>query len=222
MFAAFDRIVIDVPDLPEAASSYGGLLGDFASDGTLRLGNICIALNPTGSTIDPRIARLSLLDTRLARGEEQLLLDANRNIALARSHYRDPIYSNEPTATGIYAVDHIVLQTRDADDCIRLFRDELGLRLALDQEVPEWGGRMLFFRMGKMTLEVIHNLKQPPAQDFFWGITYLCEDIEATVSALDERRVVHSPIRPGRKPGTRVATVKSHCLGLPTLLVGPA
>ncbi len=31
-----------------------------------------------------------------------------------------------------------------------------------------------------------------------------------------------SELRKGRKPGTRVATVKSHCLGLPTLLLEPA
>jgi len=111
------------------------------------------------------------------------------------------------------------LQSGDAEACIALFGDDLGLRLALDQEVPEWGGRMLFFRHGKMTLEIIQNLKEPPARDFFWGITYLCHDLEQTISALDQRGILHSPIREGRKPGTRVCTVKSHCLELPTLLI---
>ena len=116
-----------------------------------------------------------------------------------------------------------MIQTNDADDCIRLFGEQgLGLRLALDQQVPEWGGRMVFFRMGKMTLELIQNLKKPPAQDFFWGITYLCTDIDSTVARLDEAGVSRSAVRDGRKPGTRVATIKSHCLGLPTLLIGPA
>ena len=56
----------------------------------------------------------------------------------------------------------------------------------------------------------------------FWGITYLCRDIEATIFALDQRGVAHSDIRPGRKPGTHVATIRSHCLELPTLVIGPA
>ena len=127
------------------------------------------------------------------------------------------------TATGICAVDHIVLMTRDSDACIRLFGENgFGMRLALDQLVPEWGGRMLFFRCGKMTLEVIHNLDDPPRQDFFWGITYLCEDLDASLSGFDKVGVAHSPVREGRKPGTRVASMKSHNLGIPTLLIEPA
>jgi hypothetical protein len=38
---------------------------------------------------------------------------------------------------------------------------------------------------------------------------------------LAQRGVTLSGIREGRKPGTRVATVKSHCLGIPTLLIEP-
>lgn len=222
MFSAFDRIVIEVPRLDEARCAYSSLLGDPATDNTFELGNVWVTLRQADHSGEPNIASLGLIDPNLARGEEHPLASRDRDISLLRSHYREPVYSEAPTATGIYAVDHIVLQTGDADDCIRLFRDDLGIRLALDQEVPEWGGRMLFFRMGKMTLEVIQNLEEPPEHDFFWGITYLCKDIEQTIAALDERDVSHSPIREGRKPGTRVATVKSHCLGLPTLLVGPA
>lgn len=220
MFSAFDRIVIDVPKLPEALAAYSTLLGKLEIDDTFRLGNVWVTLRESNDPAS-RISSLGLIDTELSRGEEAPLATGNRNISLLRSHHRETAYSEELTDTGIYAIDHIVLQTRDADDCIRLFRDGLGVRLALDQEVPEWGGRMLFFRMGKMTLEVIQNLKEPPERDFFWGITYLCRDMDQTIAALDERDVAHSPIRPGRKPRTRVATVKSHCLGLPTLLVGP-
>ena len=221
MITAFDRILIDVKDPESAATEYQKLLGLTDSAGEFTLGNLLITLRGCESAAQPQLGTLSLLDTSLNNGEAEAIETGPRNIPLARSHFREPIWSENPTETGIYAVDHIVLQTRDADDCIRLFRDELGIRLALDQEVPEWGGRMLFFRMGKMTLEVIQNLKAPPERDFFWGITYLCKDIDQTIAALDERHVAHSPIRQGRKPGTRVATIKSHCLGLPTLLVGP-
>lgn len=124
--------------------------------------------------------------------------------------------SSEPC---IQSVDHVVLRTADADDCIRLFRDDLGMRLALDQTVEEWGGRMLFFREGAMTLEVIENDSKRPSQDFFWGICYRCGDIESTRAALESRGVSVTEIREGRKPGTRVATIKSHVGGIPSLLL---
>ena len=38
---------------------------------------------------------------------------------------------------------------------------------------------------------------------------------------LARRGVSLSGIRPGRKPGSLVATVKSHCLGIPTLFLQP-
>lgn len=221
MITAFDRILVDVKDPESAVAEYQTLLGAPGSAGEFALGNLLLGLHHRDSVAQPQLSTLSLLDTDLDKGTQEPVDTGPRNIPLARSHFREPGWSEDPTETGIYAVDHIVLQTRDADDCIRLFRDQLGIRLALDQKVPEWGGRMLFFRMGKMTLEVIQNLKKPPPQDFFWGITFLCKNMDQTIAALDERGVDHSAIRSGRKPGTRVATVKSHCLNLPTLLVAP-
>jgi hypothetical protein len=221
MISAFDRLVIDVPGLEPARSSYNCLLGDFDPNGVLTLGNLQVVLRASAGVTKPRIASLGLLDPDLGRGEAMELTPTGPGYRLQRSHHREDGYAETPTATGIYAVDHVVLQTRDADTCIRRFRDELGLRLALDKTVPEFGGRMLFFRLGKMTLEVIQHLEDIPHEDVLWGITYLCRDIEATVAELDRRGVAHSPVRSGRKPGTRVATVKSHCLDLPTLLIGP-
>jgi hypothetical protein len=98
----------------------------------------------------------------------------------------------------------------------------LGIRLALDQTVPEWGGRMLFFRAGKLTLEVIDSGSDGPGQDYFWGIAYQCPDIVEIAGQLAERGVELSELRAGRKPGSRVATLKSHNLGIPTLLLEPA
>ena len=55
----------------------------------------------------------------------------------------------------------------------------------------------------------------------FWGIAYRCADIEATRSRLLDSEIAVTEVREGRKPGTRVATVKSHCLDIPTLLIAP-
>ena len=53
------------------------------------------------------------------------------------------------------------------------------------------------------------------------GIAFQCGDLERTALELARRGVSLSGIRPGRKPGSLVATVKSHCLGIPTLFLQP-
>ena len=220
MYPAFDHILIEVPDLAAARAEYSQLLGMESRD-CFRLANVDIQLQQSAQAGAAHIAGLALLDPSMQHvAPPAPLPGGSRGVPLWRSNTRPVNFAPVDSATGIYAVDHLVLQSADADACIALFGKELGLRLALDQEVPEWGGRMLFFRHGKMTLEVIQNMKEPPARDSFWGITYLCHDLEKTVGALDQRGIEHSPIRQGRKPGTRVSTVKNSCLGLPTLLIG--
>ena len=110
----------------------------------------------------------------------------------------------------------------DAEACIDLFRDQLGIRLALDKNVEAWGGRMLFFRGGKMTLEVIESSTDGQEENVFWGVAYQCPSLAERVKVLQDAGVQVSALRDGRKPGTRVATLKSHDLGIPTLLIQPA
>jgi catechol 2,3-dioxygenase-like lactoylglutathione lyase family enzyme len=211
--------VIGVPDLEAAAAELSLLLAVDATPGEqgalLLLPNTCIEL-VAGEGDRARIQGLRLRGTPPSSLEplpdgisvnDGTAIDARR----AKGAPVSPLL-----------VDHVVLQTRDAEGCIALYRDRLGIRLALDREVPEWGGRMLFFRAGKMTLEVIANPDTGPASPRFWGVAFQCADIEAEHARLASGGVELSEIRDGRKPGTRVATVKSHCLGLPTLLIEPA
>jgi catechol 2,3-dioxygenase-like lactoylglutathione lyase family enzyme len=222
MIDGFARIDIAVPDLANAVDEYHRLVGSLSvgagdGDGTaaLALANVGLRLVEDRAAESPTLAGLALW----SRSGTALPADC-RGLPLSVTANRS--VSGEPTATGLRGVDHIVVRSGDADDCIRLFRDDLGMRLALDQDVPEWGGRMLFFRCGKLTLEVIQHREQPAARDHLWGITYLCDELDRTLALLDENAVAHSPARDGRKPGTRVATVKSHQLGIPTLLIQPA
>ena len=124
-------------------------------------------------------------------------------------------------APGI-AIDHVVVQTPDADRAIRLWRDEIGLRLALDRVFPERGLRLVFFRSGGMTLEFAAAF--PPAADatagdVFHAVSYRVADLQACRARLVAAGVDVSPIRPGMKPGTSVATVRSRTGGVPTLLL---
>ncbi|MEE4190439.1 MAG: VOC family protein [Halieaceae bacterium] len=219
MINGFAAIVLAVPDLDTAVTEYDTLLGGLQSlpdCANIALANVRLELVPDVSLQSARIKRLVLWSEDAATA----LPSDCRGLELELSEQRE--LGKMATDTGIRAVDHVVLRSRDADDCIRLFSRDLGMRLALDQAVPEWGGRMLFFRSGKLTLEVIQHLEEPVEVDHFWGITYLCEDLAATLAALDRAGVDHSGARDGRKPGTLVATVKSNHLGIPTLLIQPA
>ena len=121
-------------------------------------------------------------------------------------------------AGAIAGVDHVVIKTQSTEAAKTFYGDQLGIRLALKQDVPEWGGVQLFFRASSMSIEVIVSDKAPE-QDELWGLALKTDDIESTHARLTKSQVEVSDIRDGRKPGTRVCTAKSHSLGVPTLLI---
>ena len=124
-----------------------------------------------------------------------------------------------PLAQGeIAGVDHVVVNTRSAEAAKTFYGQQLGIRLALEQDVPEWGGTQLFFRASSMSIEIIASEKATE-QDELWGLALKTRDLEATHTRLNKSQVEVSDIRDGRKPGTRVCTAKSHTLGVPTLLI---
>jgi catechol 2,3-dioxygenase-like lactoylglutathione lyase family enzyme len=120
------------------------------------------------------------------------------------------------------AIDHVVIHSPDLDRARALWRDRLGLRLALDREFPARGLRMLFFRSGGVTLEFVGTLT-PPADpggpDGLYGVAYRVSDIEACRARLLHSGLDVSTIRSGHKPGTSVATVRSGTEDVPTLLL---
>jgi catechol 2,3-dioxygenase-like lactoylglutathione lyase family enzyme len=124
-----------------------------------------------------------------------------------------------PTAgEPISGVDHVVVKTQSVEAAKRFYGEQLGIRLALEQHVPEWGGTQLFFRASSMSIEVIVS-GNAPEQDELWGLALKTHDIAATHERLVSSGIAVSEIRDGRKPGTRVCTAKSHTLGVPTLLI---
>jgi len=57
-------------------------------------------------------------------------------------------------SAAISGVDHVVVNTTDPDATSALYGEKLGLRLALDRTFPGWGMRLMFFRVGGITVEV--------------------------------------------------------------------
>jgi catechol 2,3-dioxygenase-like lactoylglutathione lyase family enzyme len=136
-----------------------------------------------------------------------------------------------PEPATISGIDHAVVQTRDADAAIALYGDALGLRLALDRSFPDWGMRLVFFRVGGVTIEIAQPLAgasppegegAPADGDRLWGLSWRVRDADAARARLADAGVDVSEVRKGRKPGTRVLTVRDGTCGVPTLLIEPA
>jgi catechol 2,3-dioxygenase-like lactoylglutathione lyase family enzyme len=127
----------------------------------------------------------------------------------------------------IMAMDHVVVSTPDPERAAALFGARLGLDMALDRSHPDWG-RLMFFRCGDLIVEVSHRPGKPAdgAQDKLHdrlrGLCWRVADIDATHARLTAAGVDVSEVRAGRKPGTRVMTVRTGTCGVPTLLVQPS
>ena len=123
-----------------------------------------------------------------------------------------------PTSS-VHKLDHVVINTNDPDGFIDVYQNIYGLRLALDQTVEKWGGRMLFFRLNHTTIEVIGKNDDNETQDKLWGLAWDVKDLEAAHKRLEKEGFEMTPLKEGRKPNTLVATVKSNTHNIPTLLI---
>jgi catechol 2,3-dioxygenase-like lactoylglutathione lyase family enzyme len=121
--------------------------------------------------------------------------------------------------SNISRMDHVVINSNDPDGLIDLYKEKYGIRLALDQFVEQWGGRMLFFRTNHTTIEAIGIKKDGLPEDFLWGLAWTTKNIKKTHKRLLDAGVSITDIKDGRKPNTLVATIKSHCSNVPTLLI---
>ena len=114
-----------------------------------------------------------------------------------------------------------MVSTADPERAAALYGARLGLDMALDRSHPEWG-RLMFFRCGDLIVEVVHRPgkdERCEAHDRLWGLSWRVADIDATRARLVSAGVDVSEVRTGRKPGTRVLTVRNGTCGIPTLLV---
>jgi catechol 2,3-dioxygenase-like lactoylglutathione lyase family enzyme len=126
-----------------------------------------------------------------------------------------------PTATvPVTALDHIVVSTEDSERTAALYGARLGLDLALDRTHKDWG-QLMFFRCGDLIVEVV---RRPVAggdanHDKLWGVTWRVGDLDAARARLIAAGIEVSEVRIGRKPGTRVMSVRSNTCGVQTLLL---
>ena len=119
----------------------------------------------------------------------------------------------------INKLDHVVINTNNADSFIETYRDVFKIRLALDKTIEHWNSRMLFFRLNKTTIEVVERSNNEKPKDTLWGLAWEVESIEDTHKRLLSEGVEVSDIKAGLKENTLVATVKSHTHNVPTLII---
>jgi len=119
-------------------------------------------------------------------------------------------------------LDHIVIATPNPDRAAAHYGARLGLDFRLDRTAEQWKTRFLFFRTGGLTFEVIHRLgteHDPSENDAIWGLTWAVDDLDAAHARITSAGLNLSEIRQGRKPGSRVFTVRDGTLGVPTLFI---
>ena len=119
----------------------------------------------------------------------------------------------------INKLDHVVINTNDADGFINIYQDIFNIRLALDRIIEHWKSRMLFFRVNKTTIEVIEKKDDKDPNDSLWGLAWEVESIKDAHERLVSKGVEVTEIKKGLKENTLVATVKSHTHNVPTLLI---
>jgi catechol 2,3-dioxygenase-like lactoylglutathione lyase family enzyme len=138
------------------------------------------------------------------------------------------------TASPVLGLDHVVISTQDSERAAALFGARLGLDMALDRTHQDWG-QLMFFRCGDLIVEVVNRpaaggdaaqnklkdnkLEDNKPRDKIWGLSWRVADIDAARERLLASGIDVSDVRIGRKPGTRVMSVRSDTCGIQTLFL---
>jgi catechol 2,3-dioxygenase-like lactoylglutathione lyase family enzyme len=121
----------------------------------------------------------------------------------------------------IAGLDHVVIRTANIDRAVANFGGRLGLDLRLDRSNDKWGARQLFFRAGDAVVEFGASLKHPAsdAPDSFGGLAWRVTDPDTAAAQIAAAGFDVSEVRTGRKPGTKVFTVRDAPAGVPTIML---
>ena len=230
MISSVDHLIIAVKDLDKAINDYEKVLGitpcwkgEHAELGTKNIDHTKEALYKIGHAVE--------IGSGEAVNEKDGKIRRWKNIFLPKTLSRELfIFIIEHTegslqkfenqdASKVKKLDHVVINTQDADNFISIYRDVYKIRLALDKTIEHWKRRMLFFRTNSTTIEVIEEKDKKESADELWGLAWEVDSIEDAHKRLVSNNVEVTPIKEGLKKGTLVATIKSHTCNVPTLLI---
>ena len=238
MIVALDHIKLNVLDLTAATVATERLLARSPSGAAFQLDNMAFHLS-SGETEGLAGLAFDVVDIEAAfRACERRALAPQkreaRTIDLALdAAFGTPITlveraskfarAQSVTEGAVTGLDHVVIRTTHPNRAAALYGARLGLDMRLDRTEPKWGARLMFFRCGDLIVEIVHDLKNEPsdAPDVLWGLSWRVANAEAANARLKASGFDVSEIRAGRKPGTRVFTVRNNTLNVPTLIVEP-
>jgi catechol 2,3-dioxygenase-like lactoylglutathione lyase family enzyme len=141
------------------------------------------------------------------------------SIALAERRRRS---APKPGKDGaVVGLDHVVINTANPDRAVALYGARLGLDFRLERSNPQWGSKLMFFRCGGAVVEIGASLKEAESNrpDRLSGLAWRVSDPDAAQGRLAKAGFDVSEVRTGRKPGTKVFTVRSGVPGAPTLML---
>ncbi|HEX3915924.1 MAG TPA: VOC family protein [Caulobacteraceae bacterium] len=146
---------------------------------------------------------------------------ATHGVSIALAERSHPPVRREPPAGSVVALDHVVINTANADRAVALYGARLGLDFRLDRSNPQWGSRLMFFRCGGAVVEIGARLggETSDAPDRLSGLAWRVTDPDAARARLAKAGFDVSEVRSGRKPGTKVFTIRSGVPGAPTLML---
>ena len=250
MIHALDHIVLAASSIDAAAADYRLLLGRRPDGFSFQLANVRFDLRAPEDAADGLSAlafavgdmekaqhllqqrALPIVQTVAGNKSQALHIAPGATHGVAMSVLaRDPgmgALSSSPLdsvdqASAVASLDHVVIRSPNPERAIALYAGRLGLSLRLDRTEPKWGARLVFFRCGDLIVEVAHNLAAGVGEgpDRLFGLSWRVPDVTTAHARLRAGGVDVSDIRPGRRPHTKVITVKSHTAGVPTLMIGP-
>lgn len=240
MITTLDHISINVNDTAAAAVQTEMLLGRKVEGSLAQLGNVALRLLHSAGKdgLQGLAFAVDNIDRNFKSAERRALkpqppgqgksitldVEATFGVPISlveRTHAAQSPQLAEGPVTGL---DHVVVRTTHPNRAVAFYGARLGLDLRLDRTEPRWGTRFMFFRCGDLIIEVVHNLNEPAsdAPDLLWGLTWRVDDIAAAHARMSASGFDVSEMRTGRKPGTRVFTVRNNTLGVPTLILQPS
>lgn len=246
MITGIDHIAFAAADAAALAQDYALMLGRpaDAAGGRIRLGNLDCMFGPAPeapanaeastqaslrlmlATSDVEAAAHRLTRRGLGGSIEPsggaFVLDAAATHGVAIGIVPAAADAIAEESHDIAGLDHVVVRTPDPERAVALYGGRLGLDLRLDRTNPEFGTRLLFFVCGGLVVEISHDVRKGvgPGADRIFGLAWRARDIEAAHARMVAAGVAVSEIRAGRRPATRVFTVKSHTGGVPSLVIG--
>ena len=164
-------------------------------------------------------------------GFKNLTADKSKLAAIIPSEFQSPDFKRHDALGLNYRISEFcaavaLAQFEKVDEKVKLrrdiakiYKDVFNIRLALDKHIDHWDKRMLFFRLNKTTIEVVESKDEKEPSDSLWGLAWEVDNIDEAHKRLSADGIEVTSVKNGVKENTKVITVKSHCHGVPTLLI---